>query len=143
MLFQHEKVSEPRLLRGLKYSFAVCGPKIGRISESFLDSIIEIVSKTADLRFHFDHGDQQVAGEDDEVPLFAWSIEARQRSRPLFGHMDLNVWQRCIFNDRRDKPYESIGMLAAGDRASFAGISLSRLAALVLFLFYCGPAKSI
>jgi hypothetical protein len=48
--------------------------------------------------------------------------------------MDLNFGQGGILNNRRDQPYEAVGMLAAGDRASLAGVLLSALAALALLL---------
>jgi hypothetical protein len=48
--------------------------------------------------------------------------------------MDLNFRQGGILNNGRDKPYEAVGMLPAGDRASLAGVLLSALVALTRLL---------
>ena len=100
---------------GLNIPSPYAAQKSVAFPSALFNSIIEVVSKTTYLGFHFDDRNQRVSGEDNEIPLFTWPVEARQRSRLLFGYMDLNVRQGGILNNSRDKPYEAVGMLTAGN----------------------------
>jgi hypothetical protein len=47
-------------------------PKVRGIADGFLNAVIEVVSKAADLRLHFDNGDEIVSGYDRQVPFLGW-----------------------------------------------------------------------
>ncbi len=54
--------------------------------------------------------------------ILCTAYRSRAVSSASFGYIYLNFQQSFILKNRRDESYETIGMLAAGDGASLAGI---------------------
>src|SRR3989344_7328981 len=79
VLKKHEP-PDKRLRLLAKPSFPIRRPEVMCSSDCFLRTVVEIVSKRANLRFEFECCDEMPFMQDEQVPLLRGSEKTRQRN---------------------------------------------------------------
>ena len=126
MLFEEHEISDPRSAGCLEGTLPKCRIEISRVSERFLNSVVEIVTKRgADMRFKFYSGYKLLLDDDNEIPVLCGAEESGKSS---LSCMQILAREALFLDQVRKEIHKSIKLLPARYHRTIAGVFLAGIA---------------
>src|SRR5438309_9089927 len=105
-------------------------PEVRCVTKSFLNTIVEVVSKATHLRLDFHRRDQLAVSDNQQVPFLRGPEKSRQRPCCFAGGVYARAIQACIGDDVAYQSHKPVGVFAARNSSPITRIQCAGFASL-------------